>query len=359
MKKLKVYALISLAIISMKISAMDPNNPDMYKMEDVLKNYYEGVPRTPEDTLKYSEKQNFADKEAVQAFLEKSAWIEKLSKKSNSYNNILPDYEAAIQSIKDNNPESQNLKIHVPNAEYYVLLPIDLKCILIMSSQYLRMLNLKEKNKCYSARTLSSEQVATLDKEVPTVDTYQHISMVHYDTLARRAIFYKNLDKIFVPFTLLIKLPWAKGDNVADDTYGVIQEYLGNDMRPVDQEFIDSMTYEEVRQMYEFIKCVGVWDDNLASKWYVTTDRKMCILGIRQPDKNSPEYYASHIDPLLGRRLGIKNLAQCFKNDKQRLYLSCAINTDPELHYTDDYSTKHQKNFAKTVRKLIVKAAQG
>lgn len=346
---LSVTILALFYLTHIPLNSMVPD--DITQMKDTVNEYYRDLSRTPEETLHKSMRLSENKKSELQTYLKRNQdWIQPLATKSSSLENSIRDTKAGYILLKENNPASSN--IHRAPGNYYI---VENDFIMIISSQFLRMKNITEKTGLYTkfiSNNLTPEDVTLLNKEVSTQPTYQHISRAHYLELLLKTKKDKNLTDVFAPITYLVKFPWATEEKVTDETYAIFEEKL-NDIRPVDPNFIQSMTHEQVRQIYEAVKCVGIWNLN----WYIDNTGKMYILDMEQPDKNSPEYYASHKDLLLGRREGVKALAGYFTQDSQQIaYLLDIIENDPELSFIDENEQKIPKNFKKTLTKKVHEA---
>lgn len=351
---LKNVKIVNLFLFLMTIfSSVNSMSPDLGQMKCVINDYSIGE-KTPKETYKNSEKLNpDLQREIIDWLSDNKDWIIQLTQKSRSVSEVKKDVENASELLEKYFKRSSSIPKDVAS-NYVLIIPTIEQYILLMSSHYLRFLNLLEKHKWYTRPTLTQEQKDILNKELPITDTYQSISRAHYYNLFKKAKKVKHLTDIFAPKTYLVKLPWTSENRVADDTYIVVQELLSN-LRPVDKRFINAMNYEKVRQMYEAVKYVGIW--NIKGNWYIDNSGHMYILGMQQQSKTSPDNYVNYEDPLLDRREGVKALASYFPIDSQQFnYLLKAIDNDPDLYCTDEHGNRFEKNFKKTLTKKVFEA---
>lgn len=303
---------------------------EIEEMKPILQKYAENTSKNPKELFEHSMNLSLtltpSIKEKVNNFLiDNQLIITALTQKSNS----LEEAYNMLDNLLDSNPTlSNHLFVSNENCRMFIN-DTDKQYSIVFSTPALRASNLKEKFGCF-CKPMTEEQEASINNAISKTDTFQHISRFAQFELFEKIKAEKNLSLVYTPTLYLIKLPWVSEDRIADDTCIILEETISN-IQPVDNTFTSSMNNEQVRQMYEIVKGVGIW--NLKNHWFVDQDRKMYIIGMQQQSKTSPENFLNPVDPLLNIREGIKSLASYFPVDsKQFGYLIDAIQNDNEIN---------------------------
>lgn len=351
MKKLKVYALISLAIISMKISAMDdnskievvivsdkypnPQSPNLKGMSEILiDKYYGNLPKTPQDTAAKLDKMDSKTEKIVQEFFNYHPWVEKLTIKHNSYQSSIDDTKAGIAEIKKEAIDGQSLPIlpvFKSNAfDYYALVKFNEEegtIVFEASTQYSQIMSVREKYGLY-VKNPTPEQEAMLADYYYNNDSFQTIGRalekLRFEIIKR----IEGIKNVFTSDLFLVKYPWASNDIVCDSNYCIIEAVPC--IRPVDKKFISHMDQEMITEMFKIVMFSGIW--NFSERWYIDDEGHSFIIDLRPQSKHSPDHYKQHVDPLLNPRTGIEAFSKYLDlNSEQFNYLIEAIQEEPNI----------------------------